>query len=99
MNIVGITGNLVRDPELRNTSGGNSVANITMAVDDREKTAFVDVTLWGQSATTFCDHHVKGDRCAVEGRISMDEWEDKTTGAKRTKLKVTAERWTFVKRD
>jgi single-strand DNA-binding protein len=93
-------GRLVRDPDLRNTASGSVVANFTLAINRKrsngeESVAFVDFVMWGPRAEAFVKHHSKGDMCFIVGRHSMDEWE--SDGVKRTKLKVTAEEWVFVK--
>lgn len=97
MNVVGIVGRLTRDPDLRRTSDGTSVANCTVAVDDRGKTVFVDVTIWDKRAEAFAKYHKRGDMCAIEGHLTMDKWEDRETKKKRTKLKVTCDSWSFTR--
>jgi len=105
LNKVLLIGNLTRDPELRYTPRGTAVADISLAInrvwhDDakqkQEETIFVDVTLWGKQAEIAQQYLVKGRGCFVEGRLTMDTWEDKTTGQKRTKLKVVAESLQFL---
>lgn len=100
VNKVMLMGNITRDIDLRKTPGGTSVADIGLAVnrvrtDDQgqriEETTFVDVTLWGRTAEVVHQYAGKGQPLFVEGRLHMDSWDDKTSGQKRTKLKVVAE--------
>lgn len=103
---VTLLGNLVRDPETRHTQGGKSVTNFTLAVnrkigDDRngnarESVAFIDVAIWGPRGDAFARFHRKGSLAFVAGDLIQDEWDDKKTGEKRSKLKVTAWEWEFV---
>lgn len=93
-------GNLTRDPEQRFTPSGTAVANFGMACNRkwkdkqtgemREEVAFVDVDAWGRLAETCTQYLHKGKLVMVEGRLKTDQWEDKNTGKKRSRLKVTA---------
>jgi single-strand DNA-binding protein len=101
-----LAGRLTRDPEKRTTSGGTLVVNFGIAVNRKsksgsewvDKVTFVDVSMFGKRAESFAQYHAKGDACHLEGHLEMDEWEDKATGAKRTKLKMVAEEWVFTDR-
>ena len=100
-NKVILVGNLTRDPELRHIPSGTAVTDLGLAVNrtwtDRntnqrsEETTFVDVTCWGRTAEIACEYLRKGRPVLVEGRLQMDEWDDRETGAKRTKLKVVCD--------
>ena len=100
-NKVILVGNLTRDPEVRYTSGGTAVTEVGMAVsrnwtdrstnERKEETTFVDVTLWGRTAEIAGEYLSKGRPCLIEGRLQLDQWEDKETGQKRSKLKVVGE--------
>jgi len=98
-NKVILVGNITRTPELRQIPSGISVTDITLAVNDRRKSAtgewieevsFVDVTLWGRWAENVCQYTSKGSPLLVEGRLKQDTWE--SDGQKRSKLKVIGER-------
>lgn len=95
MNNVNIIGRLGSDPEVRSTPSGKAVAEINLAVDDgwgeNKKTAWIGVVLWGATAELAGKALRKGDRVGITGRLSQDEWEDKATGKKQRKTKVTAE--------
>ncbi len=100
-NKVILVGNLTRDPELRHTPSGTAVTDLGLAVNrtwtDRntnqknEETTFVDVTCWSRTAEIACEYLRKGRPVLIEGRLQMDEWNDKETGQKRTKLKVVCD--------
>jgi single-strand DNA-binding protein len=100
-NKVVLVGNLTRDPELRHIPSGTAVTDLGLAINrnwtDRntnqknEETTFVDVTCWGRTAEIACEYLIKGRPVLIEGRLQMDEWNDRETGEKRTKLKVVCD--------
>ena len=98
-NRVVLVGNLTRDIELRYIPSGQAVSDVTVAVNDRRKTAegewvddptFVDVTLWGRNAEVASEYLSKGSPVLIEGRLKLDRWE--TDGQKRSKLRVICEK-------
>jgi single-strand DNA-binding protein len=95
MNSVNISGRVGGEVELRYTPSGKAVAQLTVAVDDgwgeNKKTAWIGVTLWGATAELAKKAVQKGDRIGITGRLSQEEWEDKATGKKQRKTKVTCE--------
>jgi single-strand DNA-binding protein len=105
LNKVMLIGNLTRDPELRYTPKGTAVAELGMAIgrvwtndqgQRQEETTFIDVTLWGRQAELAQQYLSKGRSVYIEGRLKMDTWEDKTSGQKRSKLKVVGEVMQFI---
>lgn len=100
-NKVILVGNLTRDPEVRYTTGGTAVAEIGLAVnrswtdrssnERKEETTFIDVTLWGRTAEVAGEYLSKGRPVLIEGRLQLDQWEDRESGQKRSKLKVVGE--------
>lgn len=102
VNKVFLMGNVTRDPQVRYTPGGTAVCELGLAVNEswfdkqsgekREKAVFVDVTLWGRTAEVAGEYVKKGKAVHIEGKLDLDQWEDKDTGKKRSKLKVTGER-------
>ena len=105
LNKVMLIGNLTRDPELRHTPKGSAVADLGVAVNRKiqdgnggwkDETTFVDVTVWGSSAENAQKYLSKGRGVFIEGRLQMDTWDDKTTGQKRSKLKVVADNLQFL---
>jgi single-strand DNA-binding protein len=95
MNSVNIIGRVGGDIELRYTPSGKAVAQLTLAVDDgwgeNKKTAWIGVTIWGATAELANKAVRKGDRLGIAGRLSQEEWDDKETGKKQRKTKVTCE--------
>ena len=91
LNRIIISGNLTRDPEGRRTNSGTSVCNFGVANNRGDKALFLDVTSWGQTADYCRDYLRKGNSVTIDGRLEMDEWQDRNTGQKRTKLKLVAE--------
>jgi len=102
MNVVVITGNLTRDPELRSTPGGTSVCKLRVAVNSRRKEGdnwvdkpnFFDVTVWGAQGENCANYLSKGRPVAVEGRLDWREWEK--DGVKRQSVEIIANSVQFL---
>ena len=97
-------GHLTRDPELRYTPSGAAVCQMGLALNRRwkdqagepqQETTFVEITTWGKQAETVAAYLTKGRAVAVEGRLQQDSWETEA-GEKRSRLKVVAQRVTFL---
>ena len=104
-NKVILMGNLTRDPEVKYTSGGTAIANISMAINrtwtnkdgqKQEETTFVEVEAWDRQAEVIGQYFKKGKPIMVEGRLKYDQWDDKETGQKRSKLRVRLDRFEFL---
>ena len=104
-NKVYLMGNLTRDPELRVTPKGTAICQFGLAVNRqfkdesgavRDETTFVDIEAWGRQGETISKYCTKGRPLFVEGRLKFDQWEDKTSGQKRNKLKVVLEGFQFL---
>ena len=104
-NKVMLIGNLTRDPELRVTPNGLNICKLGLAVnrnfttrdgEKREETTFVDIDVFGQQAEIINKYMSKGRPIFIEGRLKLDEWEDKNTGQKRSKLGVVCENFQFL---
>jgi single-strand DNA-binding protein len=104
-NKVILAGNLTRDPELRYTPKGTAVAKIGLAVnrswktetgETKEEVTFVDVDAFGRQAEVIAQYMRKGRPLLLEGRLKLDQWEDKNTHQKQSKLKVVLEGFTFI---
>jgi single-strand DNA-binding protein len=104
-NKVILAGNLTRDPELRYTPKGTAIARIGLAINRRfagedgqlrEETTFVDVDAFGKQAETIGQYLRKGRPILIEGRLRLDQWDDKQTGQKRSKLGVVMESFQFL---
>lgn len=107
INRVMITGNCTRDGELRRTSGGVAVLNISVAVNDRRKNPqtgewedyanYIDCTMFGTRAEKLTEYIKKGTKVAVDGKLHYSSWESKE-GQKRSKLDVTVDSIEFMSR-
>lgn len=95
MNNVNLIGRAGADPELKYTPKGTAVVELNLAVDDgwgeNKKTAWIGITIWGATAELAARAIKKGDRVGITGRLSQEEWEDKNTGKKTRKTKVTCD--------
>ena len=101
-NSVQISGALVKAPELHFTERGSAVTNFTVRLVTGKKrdgeeyppTAFIDCAIWNgdnsKQAENVAESFRDKDRVVVIGKLIQDEWIDKQTGDKRTKLKVLA---------
>ena len=90
-----ISGRLTAYPEMKAVGQDNTVCNASLATDDgwgdKKKSIFLDCTAWGKTAEIM-GKLKKGSPVVVEGRIVMDEWKDKETGVKRTKICMVVNR-------
>lgn len=104
-NKVILAGNLTRDPELRYTPKGTAVAKIGLAINrqwkdesgqQKEEVTFVDVDAFGRQAEVISQYLKKGRPILVEGRLKFDQWDDKQTNQKRSRLGVVLESFQFL---
>jgi single-strand DNA-binding protein len=104
LNRVYLLGNLTQDPKLRELAGGASVADLTVAVNEKrkdksgetiEKTCFVDVVAWDKLATICGEYLKKGSAVMVEGRLQQEQWKT-PDGQSRSKMRVRADRVQFL---
>jgi single-strand DNA-binding protein len=104
-NKVILAGNLTRDPELRYTAKGTAIAKIGLAInrtwrneagETKEEVTFVDVDAFGRQAENIGQYFKKGRPILVEGRLKLDQWDDKQTGQKRSRLGVVMENFQFM---
>ncbi len=105
LNKVFLMGRLTFDPELRRIPSGTAVTELRMASsrsrtgrdgERREETLFIDVTVWDRQAEACCQYLRKGSSIHVEGYLRVDTWDDKTTGEKRSKIRVQADSVQFL---
>ena len=104
-NKVILVGNLTRDPELRYTPKGTAIAKFGLAVnrvwtsesgEKKEEVTFIDIDVFGRTAENVAQYMRKGSPMLVEGRLRLDQWDDKQTGQKRSKLGVVLEGFSFL---
>jgi single-strand DNA-binding protein len=105
LNKVMLIGNLTRDPELRVTPQGTAICQFSLAINrkwkeerggEREEVVFVDIEAWAKTGETIAKYCTKGRPLFVEGRLKLDQWEDKTTKEKRSRMKVVVENFQFL---
>lgn len=104
INRVIISGNLTRDPELRNTQSGMAVLSFGVAVNDRcknkqtgeweDRPNFVDCTMFGNRANSLAQYLSKGTKVSIEGKLRQEQWE--RDGQKHSKLKVIVDELEFM---
>ena len=104
LNKVMLMGNLTRDPELRYLPSNMPVCNFGLAVNRRwkgkdgqpgEETTFVDCEAFARTAEVINEYLKKGKPLFVEGRLKLDQWQDKE-GNKRSRMKVIVESFEFI---
>lgn len=105
LNKVMLMGNLTRDPEIKYTPKGTAIANFGIAVnrtytpeggEKREEVTFIDLEAFGRTAEVIGEYLKKGRPIFIEGRLKLDQWDDKTTGKKTSKLRVVVESFEFL---
>lgn len=105
LNKVLLMGNLTRDPELRVTPKGTPICQFSLAInrqfkmesgESREEVIFVDIEAWGKQGETIAKYMTKGRPLYVEGRLKLDQWEDKNTKEKKSKMRVVLEQFQFL---
>lgn len=104
INRVIISGNLTRDPDLRQTASGMPVLGLGVAVNDRRKNQttgewedypnFIDCTMFGARAEALSRYLSKGTKVAIEGKLRWSQWE--RDGQKRSKIEVIVDELEFM---
>src|SRR4051794_15598658 len=105
INRVVLTGNLTRDPELRNTPSGTPVCSLRIACNTRRKDGsgqwvdkpnYFDVTVWGSQGENCNTYLAKGRPVAIDGRLEWREWEAKDGSGKRQTVEIIADTVQFL---
>lgn len=105
LNKVLLMGHMTRDPELRVTPKGTSICTFSIAInrsfktesgETKEEVIFVDCETWGKAGDTIAKYMHKGRAIYVEGRLRLDQWEDKNTKEKRSRMKVVCDNFQFL---
>lgn len=97
-----IDGRLAAEPELRFSQAGKAIARLRVVASDRRKndntgewedsdTLWLDVTCFDKLAENVCESVAKGDLLLVSGRLRTEEWNDRDSGAKRSKITLLAD--------
>lgn len=99
-----IIGNLTRDIELKSMPNGSKVATFSVATNlvfkdqqgnKKEQVEFHNIVVFGKQAETSAQYLVKGQSVLIEGRIQTRSWEDKTSGEKKYRTEIIADRVQF----
>jgi len=107
VNKVILVGRLGKDPEIRSTPSGTSVAKFSLATDDRytdkagekqERTEWHNIVAWGKLAEICGQYLRKGKLIYIEGSIRTDTWDDKETGQKRYRTEIIANQMQMLDR-
>ena len=99
-NKVILVGRLTAVPELRQTGGGTSVTNFTLAVDRKysrgseKQTDFLSIVAWRSTAEFICQYFTKGNAILIEGELQTRSWTD-SQGNKRYATEVVADEARF----
>lgn len=105
LNQVNLIGNLTRDPELRVTPKGTAICQFSLAINrkwkddtgrESEEVTYVDCEAWGKAGENIQKYTTKGRPLYVGGRLKLDQWTDKTSNEKRSKMKVVVENFQFL---
>ncbi len=105
VNRVVVSGNLTKDPELRQLAGGNSVCKLRIAVNTRKKDRdsnqwsdvpnYFDVTVWGAQGENVAKYLQKGSPLLIDGRLEWREWQAQD-GTNRQSVEIIAENTQFI---
>ena len=95
INSVTLVGRAGRDPEVKYFESGSVVANLTIAVNRRNKNDEPDwfnLEIWGKQAQVAADYVKKGSLIGITGSFKLDSWKDRNTGETRNKPVVRVDR-------
>lgn len=95
MNIAILMGRMTRDPELKYTSGGKAYTNFTLAVQKtKDEAEFIDCVAWEKTAENIAEYFRKGNRILIQGRLSVNSYEQ--NGEKRKFTRVLVNTFEFI---
>jgi len=98
-------GTLTRDVEIKYTPSGSAVSNVSLAINEkyttksgekREDVLFLECVLWGKTAELAGQYLAKGKQVLFSGRLKQENWEDKATGQKRSKIVLNVDDMQFL---
>ena len=96
LNVVTLVGRAGRDPEVRYFESGSVVCNLTLAVDRRTRNSdepdWFNLELWGKTAEVAANYVRKGNLIGVTGSLKFEYWQDRGTGANRSKPVIRVDR-------
>jgi single-strand DNA-binding protein len=105
VNKVILIGNLGRDPEIRNTPGGQTVAKFSVATtrtwkdrdgNRQERTEWHNIVVWGRQAEIAGQYLTKGRQLYIEGRLQTDSWEDRETSKKMYRTEIVCDNFQML---
>lgn len=105
LNQVQFAGNLTRDPDLAFAGKGTAICKFSAAAnrrwksetgEEKEEVTFVDFTAFGKTGEAIAKYFKKGKPIIVVVRLKLDQWDDKASGQKRSKLGVVVESFSFM---
>lgn len=95
LNSINLVGRAGQDPEVKYFESGSVLCKFTLAVNRptrNKETDWFDIEVWGKPAEVAANYVRKGSQIGVQGSLRMDSWNDKTTGASRSKVIVRVDR-------
>lgn len=96
LNVVNLVGRAGRDPDVKYFESGSVVCNLTLAVDRRRRNTdepdWFNLEIWGKTAEIAANYVRKGSLIGISGSLKLDHWQDRTTGAQRSKPVIRVER-------
>ncbi|MFQ5527527.1 MAG: single-stranded DNA-binding protein [Thermoanaerobaculia bacterium] len=106
LNKVMLIGNLGRDPEVRSTPSGQTVASFSLATnrrwrdknsgEQREQTEWHNIVVWGRQAEIAGQYLAKGRQVFVEGRLQTRSWDDKQSGEKKYRTEIVCDNFQML---
>ena len=103
MNSLNVIGRLAADPQTKYFESGSSITEFRIALDkgkDKQGkdlgAVWLSCKAWNKTGILIADYFKKGQMIALQGRLDQEEWEDRNTGDKRSKLLMTVDRLTFL---
>lgn len=94
LNSVTLAGFITQPPVISQTTTGKPVAKFTLAINERQETAtvtnYIDIKAYGGTAQYVENHLAKGRNIFIQGRLVQERWQDKKTGAPRTRHTILA---------
>lgn len=96
LNVVNLVGRVGRDPDVKYFESGSVVCNLTLAVDRRTRNSdepdWFNLELWGKTAEVAANYVRKGSLIGVSGALKFEYWQDRVTGANRSKPVIRVDR-------
>ena len=95
INSITLVGRAGRDPEVKYFESGTVVANLTIAVNRRnrdDEPDWFNLEIWGKQAQVAADYVKKGSLIGITGSFKLDSWKDRNTGEERRKPVVRVDR-------